>query len=137
MGWNSWNCWAGAVSDDKVRAAADAMVASGLAAHGFQYVNIDDCWEGERDAGARSKPTRVPRHAGPGRLRPFQGAEAGDLLFARPEDLRRLSRRAGSTSSRTPIRMPNGASITSSTTGAPTARSPAIPTLPPYKSPIA
>ena len=26
MGWNSWNCWAGAVDDAKVRAAADAMV---------------------------------------------------------------------------------------------------------------
>ncbi len=50
MGWNSWNCWASAVSDAKVRAAADAMVRSGLAAHGFQYVNIDDCWEGPRDA---------------------------------------------------------------------------------------
>ena len=50
MGWNSWNCWADAVSDAKVRAAADAMVQSGLAAHGFQYVNIDDCWEGQRDA---------------------------------------------------------------------------------------
>ncbi len=50
MGWNSWNCWASAVSDAKVRAAADAMVKSGLAAHGFQYVNIDDCWEGNRDA---------------------------------------------------------------------------------------
>jgi alpha-galactosidase len=50
MGWNSWNCWASAVSDDHVRAAADAMVRSGLAAHGFQYVNIDDCWEGKRDA---------------------------------------------------------------------------------------
>ena len=50
LGWNSWNCWAGAVSDANVRAAADAMVASGLAAHGFQYVNIDDCWEGKRDA---------------------------------------------------------------------------------------
>ena len=50
MGWNSWNCWADAVSDAKVRAAADAMVHSGLAAHGFQYVNIDDCWEAKRDA---------------------------------------------------------------------------------------
>jgi alpha-galactosidase len=50
MGWNSWNCWASAVSDAKVRAAADAMVHSGLAAHGFQYVNIDDCWEDHRDA---------------------------------------------------------------------------------------
>lgn len=50
MGWNSWNVWAGAVSDAKVRAAADAMVKSGLAAHGFQYINIDDCWEAGRDA---------------------------------------------------------------------------------------
>ncbi len=49
MGWNSWNCWAGAIDDAKVRAAADAMVKSGLAAHGYQYINIDDCWEKERD----------------------------------------------------------------------------------------
>lgn len=50
MGWNSWNVWAGAVNADRVRAAADWMVKSGLAAHGFQYVNIDDCWEGQRAA---------------------------------------------------------------------------------------
>lgn len=50
LGWNSWNVWAGAVDDAKVRAAADAMVKSGLAAHGFQYINIDDCWEAGRDA---------------------------------------------------------------------------------------
>jgi alpha-galactosidase len=45
MGWNSWNCFAGAVSDEKVRAAADAMVSSGLINHGWTYINIDDCWE--------------------------------------------------------------------------------------------
>ncbi|NUP99616.1 MAG: glycoside hydrolase family 27 protein, partial [Armatimonadetes bacterium] len=50
MGWNSWNVWAGQVDDAKIRAAADAMVGSGLAAHGYQYINIDDCWEGQRDA---------------------------------------------------------------------------------------
>ena len=49
MGWNSWNVWATNVDQDKVRAAADAMVISGLAAHGYQYVNIDDSWEGDRD----------------------------------------------------------------------------------------
>lgn len=48
MGWNSWNVWAGAVDDAKVRAAADWMVRSGLAAHGYQYINIDDTWEGPR-----------------------------------------------------------------------------------------
>jgi alpha-galactosidase len=45
MGWNSWNCFAQAVSDEKVRAAADAMVKSGLIDHGWTYINVDDCWE--------------------------------------------------------------------------------------------
>ncbi len=49
MGWNSWNCWACAVTAEHVKAAADWMVKSGLADHGFQYINIDDCWEGGRD----------------------------------------------------------------------------------------
>ncbi|MGO8689797.1 MAG: NPCBM/NEW2 domain-containing protein [Thermoguttaceae bacterium] len=50
MGWNSWLIWAGVVTDEKVRAAADAMVKFGLAAHGFQYVNIDDTWAAPRNA---------------------------------------------------------------------------------------
>ncbi len=50
MGWNSWNVWGVAVDEEKVRAAADWMVKSGLAAHGYQYINIDDAWEDERDA---------------------------------------------------------------------------------------
>jgi alpha-galactosidase len=45
LGWNSWNCWGLTVSDARVRAAADGFDKSGLAAHGFQYVNIDDGWE--------------------------------------------------------------------------------------------
>ena len=52
MGWNSWNCFAHAVDDTKVCAAADAMAASGLVDHGWTYINIDDCWEikpGSRD----------------------------------------------------------------------------------------
>ncbi|HHI78783.1 MAG TPA: alpha-galactosidase [Planctomycetes bacterium] len=44
MGWNSWNCWATSVDDNKIRASAKAMVESGLADHGWQYINIDDCW---------------------------------------------------------------------------------------------
>ena len=50
MGWNSWNVWAGEVDAAKVRDAVDAMLSSGLAAHGFQYINIDDTWEGKRSA---------------------------------------------------------------------------------------
>jgi alpha-galactosidase len=45
LGWNSWNAFGLTVSADKVKAAADAMVSSGLAGHGFQYINIDDGWE--------------------------------------------------------------------------------------------
>ena len=45
MGWNSWNCFAHAVSAEKVKAAADAFVESGLVDHGWIYVNIDDFWE--------------------------------------------------------------------------------------------
>lgn len=50
MGWNSWNHFAGKVNDADVRAAADALVASGMRDAGYIYVNIDDTWEGSRDA---------------------------------------------------------------------------------------
>ena len=50
MGWNSWNCFAGAVSEEKVKAAADAMVQSGLINHGWTYVNVDDFWQNNRDS---------------------------------------------------------------------------------------
>ncbi len=49
LGWNSWNCFACDVNEANVRAAADAMVASGLINHGWTYINIDDCWEDGRD----------------------------------------------------------------------------------------
>jgi alpha-galactosidase len=38
MGWNSWNAYGLNVNADKVRAVADAMVSSGLAAHGWTYI---------------------------------------------------------------------------------------------------
>jgi alpha-galactosidase len=50
MGWNSWNCFAGAVSEQKVRSAADAMVKSGLINHGWTYINVDDYWQNHRDS---------------------------------------------------------------------------------------
>ena len=50
LGWNSWNCFASAVTADKVKAAADAMVSSGLINHGWTYINIDDYWEVHRDS---------------------------------------------------------------------------------------
>jgi alpha-galactosidase len=50
MGWNSWNKFAGRVSDEIVRGVADAMAANGMREAGYVYINIDDTWEGERDA---------------------------------------------------------------------------------------
>ncbi|MDX2188788.1 MAG: putative Ig domain-containing protein [Bacteroidota bacterium] len=56
MGWNSWNCWGLAVSDDKVRSSAKAMVDKGLINYGWSYVNIDDGWEDKRDANGVLQP---------------------------------------------------------------------------------
>jgi alpha-galactosidase len=61
MGWNSWNCFAHAVSDEKIRRAADAMAGSGLADHGWSYINIDDYWQtcpGEKNDASLMGPAR-------------------------------------------------------------------------------
>jgi len=50
MGWNSWNLFQGRIDDQTVRSIADAMVSSGMRDAGYVYVNIDDTWEGVRDA---------------------------------------------------------------------------------------
>jgi len=50
MGWNSWNHFRDKVDDKTIRATADAMVSSGMRDSGYVYVNIDDTWEGKRDA---------------------------------------------------------------------------------------
>jgi alpha-galactosidase len=56
MGWNSWNHFAERVDDRVVREAADAMVSSGMAAAGYSFINIDDTWEGGRDAAGNIVP---------------------------------------------------------------------------------
>jgi len=50
MGWNSWNLFQEHIDDMTVREMADAMVTSGMRDAGYVYVNIDDTWEGVRDA---------------------------------------------------------------------------------------
>jgi len=50
MGWNSWNKFAGRIDDKTIREIADAMARNGMRAAGYLYVNIDDTWEGQRDA---------------------------------------------------------------------------------------
>jgi len=56
MGWNSWNHFACKVTAADVRAAADAIAGNGMKDAGYIYVNIDDCWEGKRDATGKIQP---------------------------------------------------------------------------------
>jgi alpha-galactosidase len=62
MGWNSWNHFGCNIDEAKIRGAADAMVASGMKAAGYQYVVIDDCWQvGRDDAGnILADPVKFP-----------------------------------------------------------------------------
>ncbi len=56
MGWNSWNTFGCNVDEKMIRQMADAMVASGMKDAGYEYVNIDDCWHGTRDADGNIRP---------------------------------------------------------------------------------
>ena len=51
MGWNSWNKFAcDGLNEKVVRETADTMVSNGMKDAGYQYVNLDDCWQSSRDA---------------------------------------------------------------------------------------
>lgn len=51
MGWNSWNHFACDISEDLIKETADAIVNLGLDKLGYEYVNLDDCWQAsERDS---------------------------------------------------------------------------------------
>jgi len=63
LGWNSWNTFGCDIDEVKIRAAADAMVSSGMRAAGYEYVVVDDCWQATTRDGAgklRSDPVRFP-----------------------------------------------------------------------------
>lgn len=68
MGWNTWctDDVCGLIdkcSDAEVRQQADALVASGMHALGYEYVNMDDCWNDKtRNATGhlQPNPTRFP-----------------------------------------------------------------------------
>ena len=62
MGWNSWNKFACNVSEEMIRGMADAIVKSGMKDAGYEYVNIDDCWQVSRDANGNivADPQRFP-----------------------------------------------------------------------------
>jgi len=53
MGWNSWYVWGTNVTEQHIRDAADMLVETGLAARGYQYVDIDAGWEGQHGVDGR------------------------------------------------------------------------------------
>jgi alpha-galactosidase len=63
LGWNSWNTFYCNINEQMVRETADAMVSSGMAAAGYRYVVVDDCWmQDTRDGGGnlRARTDRFP-----------------------------------------------------------------------------
>lgn len=50
MGWNSWNKFGCNINEEIIKKMADAMVSSGMKDAGYQYIIIDDCWQGQRDS---------------------------------------------------------------------------------------
>jgi alpha-galactosidase len=68
MGWNSWNCFASAVTAENVKSAARAMVDSGLIQHGWTFINIDDYWQVHKNS---TDPTlQGPHRDAQGRILP-------------------------------------------------------------------
>lgn len=65
MGWNSWNAFGCDISESKILANLDLMIARGYREAGYIYMNIDDCWMADnRDANTGElvpHPTRFPR----------------------------------------------------------------------------
>jgi alpha-galactosidase len=59
MGWNSWNTFACGINENKIREVADIMISSGMKDAGYQYVIIDDCWQGGRDSLGFIYPDRM------------------------------------------------------------------------------
>lgn len=62
MGWNSWNKFACDINEELIRETADALVNTGLRDAGYIYLNLDDCWHGERDSLGfiQADPERFP-----------------------------------------------------------------------------
>ncbi|MEK7393381.1 MAG: alpha-galactosidase [Fibrobacterota bacterium] len=62
MGWSSWNAYYEDITEAKIKKQADAIVSSGLAAAGYNYINIDDGFFDGRnsDGSLRINSTRFP-----------------------------------------------------------------------------
>ena len=141
MGWNSWYIHYNRVTDAIMRAGRrrDDRLAAWPTTATSTSTSTTAGWSRSTrptrksaappaTTRAASCPTSASRHEGHDRLHPRQGAQGRHLHLARPADLRRLRGQLSSTRPWTPEPSPSGASTSSSTTGAPTARWPAATT---------
>lgn len=79
MGWNDWYSYYRRISDSDVRTAAAAMISSGMADFGYQYVDIDDCWD------------RMPGSDNPDLKEPARDPEGNILPNGRFPDMKSLT----------------------------------------------
>ena len=68
MGWNGWYTLYARPTDTDIRSAADAMLASGMADYGYQFVDIDDGWA--RKPGSSDAVLGEPMRSPDGTIRP-------------------------------------------------------------------
>ncbi len=68
MGWSSWNLFANKIDEKLIMETAKAMKDSGLVDAGYQYLNLDDCWqssmrdkEGRLQSDLHSFPSGIKR----------------------------------------------------------------------------
>ncbi|KAF2194795.1 glycoside hydrolase family 27 protein [Zopfia rhizophila CBS 207.26] len=65
LGWNSWNAYHCEITESQFTTAAEKLVELGLKDVGYEYVNIDDCWQIKDRRDEKTKrlipdPTRFP-----------------------------------------------------------------------------
>eukprot|EP00027_Filamoeba_sp_ATCC50430_P015257 CAMPEP_0168565142 /NCGR_PEP_ID=MMETSP0413-20121227/13656_1 /TAXON_ID=136452 /ORGANISM="Filamoeba nolandi, Strain NC-AS-23-1" /LENGTH=400 /DNA_ID=CAMNT_0008596931 /DNA_START=26 /DNA_END=1228 /DNA_ORIENTATION=+ len=67
MGWSTWctksiECLDDWCSEREIHEIAEAMVKNGMKDLGYNYINLDDCWAGDRDANGEltADPRRFP-----------------------------------------------------------------------------
>ena len=56
MGWNSWNKFHCNINEELIRKTIDELVDSGLVEAGYKYINLDDCWQKDRDEDKKILP---------------------------------------------------------------------------------
>ena len=96
MGWNSWNHYGCEIDEALIRRTADAMVATGMRDAGYVYVNIDDCWQGERDADGFLQPDPQRFPSGIGALADYVHARGLKLGIYSDAGAKTCAGRAGS-----------------------------------------